>query len=264
MEPGVTKSSKRDILQLERQMEILQAIRTNGFVKIPELSRRYFVSLNTIRRDLQRLEDQGLLQTTRGGALGTPNAPMGAPLGQREDQWTEEKTRIGRKACGYVRAGQAIILDGGTTTARMIPGLREIGGLTVITNGLNIARGLSGLPGVTTVLCGGILNDVTGTLAGFHAEEFMRQFHVATAFLSAGGVTAEGAANTNAFEVRIKHGMLEAAERAILLVTHDKIGRRAFAPFARLDEIDVILTDTGAAPEEVERLRAAGAEVVLC
>jgi DeoR/GlpR family transcriptional regulator of sugar metabolism len=189
---------------------------------------------------------------------------MGAPLGQRQDQFMEEKTRIGRRACGFVGMGQAIILDAGTTTERMIPGLREISGLTIITNGLNIARGLSGCGGVTTVLCGGILNDVTGSLAGFHAEEFMKQFHVATAFLSVGGVTAEGAANTNAFEVRIKHSMLETAERVILLATHEKIGRQAFAPFALLDEIDIVITDAEADPEEVERLRAAGAEVILC
>ena len=189
---------------------------------------------------------------------------MGMPLGQREDEWTEEKNRIGRKACELVSPGQAIILDAGTTTERMIPGLRALSGLTVITNGLNIARGLSGLTGVTTVLCGGILNDITGSLAGFHAEEFMRQFHVATAFLSAGGVTVDGVANTNAFEVRVKQSMLEAAERVILLVAHDKIGRKSFAPFARLDQIDMVLTDSGAPPGEVERLRAAGAEVVLC
>jgi DeoR/GlpR family transcriptional regulator of sugar metabolism len=264
MESGFIEGSAQTTLQLERQLEILQTIKAKGIVKISDLSRRYGVSLNTIRRDLRRLEGQGLLQVSRGGAVGTPNAPMGATLGQRADQWTEEKIRIGRKACGYVSAGQAIILDAGTTTERMIPGLREIGGLTVITNGLNIARGLSGLPGITTVLCGGVLNDVTGSLAGFHAEEFMKQFHVATLFLAAGGVTTDGAANTNAFEVRIKRGMIEAAERVILLVTHDKVGRRSFAPFARLDEIDVVLTDTDAPSGEVERLRAAGAEVVLC
>ena len=264
MEPDIPKNTKDNTLQMERQIEILQIIKTKGFVKVSELSRRYGVSLNTIRRDFRRLEDQGLLQVSRGGAVGTPNAPMGAPLGQRADQWAEEKRRIGQRACTLVGVGQAIILDGGTTTERMIPGLRDIGGLTVITNALNIARGLSGVPGVTTVLCGGILNDVTGTLAGFHAEEFMKQFHVATAFLSAGGITTEGAANTNAFEVRIKHSMLEAAERVVLLATGDKIGRKAFAAFASLGEIDMVITDTGAPAAEVERLRAAGVEVVLC
>jgi DeoR/GlpR family transcriptional regulator of sugar metabolism len=264
MMSDVKENSNLNAMQLERQLEILQIIKSKGIVKVTELSRHYGVSLNTIRRDLHRLEEQGLLQVSRGGAMGAPNPPMSAPLGQRGDQWTEEKNRIGRKACEFVGGGQAVILDAGTTTERMIPGLRGIQGLTVITNGLNIARGLSGLPGITTVLCGGILNEVTGSLAGFHAEEFMKQFHVATAFLSAGGVTVDGAANTNAFEVRIKHSMLEAAERAILLVAHDKIGRKAFAPFARLEEIDVVITDDDAPPGEVERLRAAGAEVILC
>ena len=254
----------KEATQLERQVEILRLVQATGLVSTAELSRHFGASLNTIRRDLRRLEEQGLLKVGRGGALLPSGAPMGEPLGQREDELVEEKTRIGRKACELVCAGQAVILDAGTTTARMLPLLRGLSGITVITNGLNIARGLSGASGVTTVLCGGILNDVTGSLAGFHAEEFMRQFHVATAFLSAGGVTADGVANTNVFEVRVKRSMLEAADRAVLLVTHDKIGRKSFAPFARLDEVDVILTDTGAPPDEVERLRAAGAEVVLC
>jgi DeoR/GlpR family transcriptional regulator of sugar metabolism len=251
-------------MQLERQLEILQIIHSKGHVKVSELSRHYRVSLNTIRRDLRRLAEQGMLKVRRGGALGAPNLPMGAPLVQRADLRTKEKIRIGRKACELVRAGQAVILDAGTTTEQMIPGLRGIQGLTVITNGLNIAHGLSGLPNITTVLCGGILNEVTGSLAGFHAEEFMKQFHVTTAFLSAGGITVDGAANTNMFEVRIKRSILEAAERVVLLAAHDKIGRKAFAPFARLDEIDVVLTDTEAPSEEVERLRAAGVEVILC
>jgi DeoR/GlpR family transcriptional regulator of sugar metabolism len=259
-----TGQLQRQASQLERQVEILRLVQSKGLVSNTDLGRHFGASQNTIRRDLRQLEDQGLVKVTRGGALHVSGAPMGMTLGQREDQWTEEKLRIGRKACEYVNAGQAVILDAGTTTERMIQGLRELAGLTVITNGLNIARGLSGQGGVTTLLCGGILNDVTGSLAGFHAEEFVRQFHVATTFLSAGGVTVDGVANTNVFEVRVKRSMLEAAERVVLLVTHDKLGRQSFAPFARLDEIDVILTDTGAPDEEVQKLRAAGAVVVPC
>lgn len=258
------ESTMSDKMQMERQLEILNIIQNKGIVRVAELCLHYGLSPNTIRRDLRRLEDQGRLTTCRGGAVGTLNAPMGMPLGQREDQYQEEKIRIGREACTFVSAGQAIILDAGTTTERMIPGLREIGVLTVITNGLNIAHGLSGVNGITTLLCGGVLNDVTGSLAGFHAEEFMKQFHVATAFISAGGLTADGVSNTNAFEVRIKQSMLESAERVILLVSHDKIGRHALAPFARLDEIDIVITDSAADSEEVGRLRAAGVEVIAC
>jgi DeoR family transcriptional regulator, aga operon transcriptional repressor len=251
-------------MQMERQLEILQIIQSKGIVKVTDLCRQYTMSPNTIRRDLRHLEEQGRLTICRGGAVGTPNAPMGVPLGQRQDQYLEEKARIGRQACTFVSPGQAIILDAGTTTERMIPGLRELSGLTVITNGLNIAHGLSGVSGITTLLCGGVFNDVTGSLAGFHAEEFMKQFHAATAFVSAGGVTVDGVSNTNAFEVRIKHSMIEAAERVILLVSHDKIGRQSFAPYARLNEIDVIVTDAAADKDELERLRAAGVEVVVC
>jgi DeoR/GlpR family transcriptional regulator of sugar metabolism len=251
-------------MQLERQMAILKALQTNGTVSVTDLSRTHAVALNTIRRDLRSLEQQGLLAVTRGGAVGAAEAQMGLTLGQREDQLAEEKQRIGRKACEFIGSGQAIILDAGTTTERIVPGLREFRNLTVITNGLNIARCLSGIPGITIVLCGGILNEVTGSLAGFHAEEFIRQFHVDTAFISAGGVSVDGISNTNAFEVRMKRSMIAAADKVVLVATREKIGRVSLAPFAGLEEIDLVITDTGASGEELVRLRECGLEVLTC
>lgn len=112
----------KETTQLERQVEILKLIQTQGLVSNADLNRRFGASANTIRRDLRRLQDQGLLKVSRGGALRVSGAPMGMPLGQREDELIEEKVRIGRKACELVRSGQAIILDAGTTTERMIPG----------------------------------------------------------------------------------------------------------------------------------------------
>lgn len=251
-------------MRMERQMEILGLLRNTNMVQIKDLSHRLRVSQNTIRRDLKRLEEEGLVTMTHGGAVGVRNAPMGMPLGVREDQYAEEKLRIGKKAAEFIQDGDAVILDAGTTTERVVPGLKDRRNLTVITNGLNIALGLLGIPGVTPILVGGIINDTTFCTAGFHAEEFLRQFHVNTAFISAGGVTVEGVMNTNAFEVRIKQSMIQAADKVVLVVTGEKIGKTSLAPFAGLEEIDVVVTDGKAPPEEVERLRRRGVEVVLC
>ena len=111
---------------------------------------------------------------------------------------------------------------------------------------------------------GGVINETTRCVAGFHAEEFIRQFHANTAFVSAGGVTTEGVMNTNAFEVRIKQSMIKAAERVVLVVTRDKIGKVSLAPFANLEDIDMIVTDAKADAPEVEAIRRKGVEVVLC
>jgi DeoR/GlpR family transcriptional regulator of sugar metabolism len=251
-------------MRMERQITILSFLRNSHVVQIKELSERLGVSQNTIRRDLKRLEEGGLVTVTHGGAVGVRNAPMGMPLDIREDQYAEEKLRIGRKAAELVRDGEAVILDAGTTTERIVPGLKDRKSLTVITNGLNIALSLQGIPGITALLVGGVMNETTGCTAGFYAEEFLRQFHVNTAFVSAGGVTTEGVMNTNAFEVRIKRSMIQAADKVVLVVTGEKIGKNSLAPFAGLEEIDMIITDSKASEEEVESFRRKGVEVVLC
>lgn len=251
-------------MRMERRITILSFLRNSHVVRIKELSDRLGVSQNTIRRDLRRFEEEGLVTVTHGEAVGVKNTPMGMPLDIREDQYAEEKLRIGMRASEFVRDGDAVILDAGTTTERIIPGLRDRKSLTVITNGLNIACSLLGASGITAILTGGVLNKTTGCTAGFYAEEFLRQFHVNTAFISAGGVTSEGVMNTNALEVRIKRSMIQAADKVILVVTGEKIGKTSLAPFTGLEEIDTIITDANAPEKELESIRRKGVEVVLC
>jgi len=190
--------------------------------------------------------------------------PMGAPLSQREISHIQEKRAIGLKAAGMIGEGQAIILDAGTTTEQIAMALKERRSLTVITNAINIAGQLQGAAGVTVVLTGGILNEVTGCVAGFHAEQFVGQFHAEKAFISAGGVTVESVTNTNAFEVQIKRRMMAAADESFLVVSHFKLGKTSLVPFARPGDFRAILTDAGADAEAVEDLRALGVEVILC
>ncbi len=251
-------------MRTERQIEILNLLRTNGVAEISVLSGRFAVSQNTIRRDLRSLAEQGLLTLTHGGAVYNRNIPMGIPLGEREDRFAEEKLRIGRKAAEFIGDGEAVILDAGTTTERIIPFLVDKRNLTVVTNGLNIAESLMGIPGVTSILVGGIVNETTRCTAGFHAEEFIRQFHVSTAFISAGGVERNGVTNTNVFEVEIKRSMIRSAAKVVLVATHDKIGTVSLAPFAGLEEVDALVTDVEADEKALAPIRERGVEVYLC
>jgi len=249
-------------MQVERQLQILALLAEEGVAQIAQLSRRFGVSRNTIRRDLKQLEDEGLVMLAHGGAVSRQYPPMGVPIQMRQDQFGKEKQRIGERAAVLVHDGDAIIIDSGTTTERMIPSLKGKTGITVITNGINIA--LVGTPGINTVLSGGILNETTISTAGFHAESFIAQFHVRTAFIGAGGVTLDGVSNTNAFEVQIKRAMIECADVVVFLATHDKIGNVSIAPLAPLSAIDLIITDDKADSREVEAYRERGVEVILC
>jgi DeoR family fructose operon transcriptional repressor len=252
------------MLQLERQIKIVNLLSQTRAVTVVDLARTFRVSQNTVRRDLQALAEKGFLSLTHGGAVLEGGAPMGAPLSQREVSHIEEKRAIGLKAADMVVEGQAIILDAGTTTEQVALALKDKRSLTVITNAINVASSLQGVPGITVVLTGGILNDVTGCVAGFHAEQFLGQFHADKAFISAGGVTADSVTNTNAFEVEIKRRMMAAAEESFLVVNGSKVGRTSLVPFARPADFRAIITDTGADKETVDRLRSLGTEVILC
>ncbi len=242
----------------------MRLLRLNGAVRIAELSGLLEVSQNTIRRDLRRLSDQGALRLTHGGAVLNENIPMGMPLGEREVHFIEEKRRIGQKAIELIPDDSAVLLDAGTTTEQIAQAIRDRSGLTVITNALNIILRLADANGIVSVSTGGVLNPITKCFSGFHAEQFLSQFHADVAFISAGGVTERGLTNTNAVEVQIKRTMIEISDIVVVAVTHDKIGRVSLSPFAELDSVDVILTDEKADPRIIESIRQRGPRVVVC
>jgi DeoR family fructose operon transcriptional repressor len=252
------------MLQLERHLKIMGLLSHREVVRISELSEIFGVSQNTIRRDLRVLSEKGLLSITHGGAVAKRPVLMGTPIDQREIRDIQEKQAIGLKAAELVQPGEAVILDAGTTTEQIAKSLNDKLDVTVITNGLNIAMALSKAPGVTVVMTGGILNEVTGCLAGFHAEQFISQFHVNKAFISAGGATLSSVTNTNAFEVQIKRSMMSVAEHSYLVIDHHKLGKTSLAPFATVDEFRAIFTGSGGNPEIIEELRARGTEIILC
>lgn len=252
------------MLQLERQLKIMNLLNQKEAARITELSELFGVSQNTIRRDLQSLADKGFISITHGGAVLNNQPPMGLPIHLREIRNIQEKQAIGLRAGEMIQEGEAVILDAGTTTEQIARAIRHKKEITVITNAFNIALELSTVPGITVVMTGGILNEVTGCLAGFHAEQFISQFHVDKAFISAGGVSVTSVTNTNAFEVQIKRSMMAVAEQSLLVVTHDKLGKTSLAPFAGPEEFHAVLTDSGADSAVVAALRSANIEVILC
>lgn len=251
-------------MKAQREIDIMNWLLKRGTAEISELSAFLGVSKNTVRRDLKSLEGRGAVRITHGGAVLKRDTPMGQPLSDREIQLIEEKRRIGQRANGLIPNGAAVFLDAGTTTEQIAVALHDRIGLTIITNGLNIILRLVDASGLVIVSTGGSINTITRCFVGFHAEHFLSQFHVDVAFVSAGGVTERGVTNTNTIEVQMKKTMLEIADKSVLVVTHDKIGRTSLAQFAELGEIDTIITDDKADPEYLDRLRARGPDVISC
>lgn len=252
------------MLAAERQRAILGAIHQHGRVTVADLRERFGVSANTIRRDLRTLDQSRLLTVVHGGALAVATVDAEIPFPNRQTSDIDEKMLIGQRAAELVSESQCIILDAGTTTHEVARALRSHQDLTVVTNALNIAQELADCPGIMTMVSGGVVRGKSNCLVGPLAEQTISQWHVDTAFISAGGVDLEaGLTNPNPFEAPIKQAMIAAARQVILVATSEKFGRRSLAPFAPLAAVHTIVTDSRLADETALRLRNMGIELVI-
>lgn len=258
------------VLRAERELRIINKLRAEKIVHLTDLSRTIGVSENTVRRDLERLQGLGILKRTHGGAVLTEDqrethGSDDVEWMTRQEHLPAQKETIGRKAAEMVLDGEAIILDAGTTTMQIARQLRQKRNLTVVTNAVNIGLELSRADSITVVLTGGILRELSKSLIGPLTEEFLGgRIHVDRLFLSAGGVTLEdGAMNANTIEVPIKRAMIRAAREVVLVVTHDKVGKKSFTPITPLSSLAAIITDSGVDPRMADAFRERGVTLII-
>jgi DeoR/GlpR family transcriptional regulator of sugar metabolism len=252
-------------LQVERQLAIHALIKEKQTVKVEDLAKRLDVSRNTIRRDLNMLEKRGILRRTQGGAvLHEVQHYMKQPYEQRSRSNTIEKRVIGKFAAKFVESGTTIILDAGTTTQQIALNLHQVENVTVATNSLEIANTLISHSNLTVILSGGILFENSRSLIGLPAENFFSQIHADQLFLGTRGITLEnGLTNPNMYETPIKQKMLEVAREVILVADHDKFGKVALSPFAKLTRVHKIITDAKAPQTMIKKIEALGIEVLI-
>ncbi len=217
------------------------------------------VSAWTVRRDLAFLEGEGSLVRTRGGALATATSaptPVAAPP-------TDAKSRIGRTAAGLIDDGSTILLLGGSTTAAVLPIIRDRS-LTVVTNGLDVALHLRDAPDITLVVLGGYLHRDQMTLLGPMTDAAMGDLHVDAIIAGAWGVDVEpGVTGNKIVQAGPHHAMLNHADRLIVVADASKLGRRGTTVFAPIERVDVLVTDTDAASDVVGRVRQRGVDVLI-
>lgn len=253
-----------------RRQNILSDIELLDDNMIPTLSQKYGVSEMTIRRDLQALEDTGLIRRTHGGAVRWPQTERTPDIIARERRQTfarAQKAAIARYAAKeLVRDGDSIILEGSTTVTAMVPFLSSRLGLTAMTNSLVTADELGRrlTPSATILCAGGILRPESSTFVGPIAERFFRDLHVDRLFLSATGLTARhGVTDPQILETQVKRAMIESASEVILMLDSTKWGTRSLTRVLDLAEITMLITDESAPAELVGNLREQGVQVVL-
>lgn len=263
---AITKETPdSDMLVEERRRRIRELVGERGRITVAELVAMFDISQVTVRSDLNALAEIGAVVRTRGGALAQ-RADEDLPIGVKQTLRRAEKVRIAEAAVRLIGEGQTIVLDSGTTTAEIAKQIRglKLQSVNVITNALNIAVLLAGAPHVTLIMLGGVLRPSSYSLGGPQAEAALQGLHADILFLGFDGLDPEiGVMTPHLLEARLNSRMLEIARTVVAVGDSSKLGRRSLSVIARIEQVDRIITDAGAAPETVEALRARGAQVTL-
>src|SRR5947209_4507434 len=230
------------VLVEERRQHVLDLVSRQGFISLADLAKAIQVSESTIRRDLDYLHQQGMVRRTHGGAMFLGDGSGLPPLEERSASQIDEKRRIARTAAARIRDGDAILLDGGTTTlevARLLVGRA----LQIVTNSLPIAQLFASRPETDLIMLGGYVYPKTGVALGPLAVRMMEDVHVQQTILSVGGITAKGLFNSNLLLVETERKMMACADEVVVVADHTKVGRQALAFLCELSAIDTLIVD---------------------
>ncbi len=247
----------------ERRQEIVEVVRKVGKISVAELSERFDTSEVTIRQDLQELHEQGFLLRTRGGALSANKMPEFS-FDVRQQQNAAQKARIGKAAAAMVNDGDTIFLDASTTAHAIIPHLKKFSELTVVTNSLKVALAFLDTPQIQVTLPGGHLRRESISLVGLTSDSPMPSINIQTGFFGARGITLEeGLTDVNLNEVALKRRILESCRQVVAMIDAQKWGRVAAYTFAKLPQIDTVISDKKAPKDLVSLFHENHVEVKL-
>ncbi|MGC8634440.1 MAG: DeoR/GlpR family DNA-binding transcription regulator [Candidatus Limnocylindrales bacterium] len=246
------------MLARQRQARILERIREDGAVRVAELVRALGVSDMTVRRDLEALRARGLLEKVHGGATAVSGSALFEPgFAAKSALQQAEKAAIAEAAAALVEPGMAIGISAGTTTYALARRLGEIAGLTVVTNSIRVADALGETaPGMTVVLTGGVRTP-SDALVGPFAVAVLQTVHLDLVFMGVHGMDLRaGFTSPNLLEAEANRAMVAAARLLVVVADHTKWGVVGLSSFARLDEADILVTDTGLEPAAADALAA--------
>jgi DeoR family transcriptional regulator, aga operon transcriptional repressor len=249
------------VRQSDRLSAILEELSSNGSVSVAELGERFGVSLATIRRDLQLLEQQRLVGRVHGGAVAR-GVLYELPLRYKAAQNQEAKARIAGAAAQLVPDGTTLGLTGGTTTTEVARAISEKAGLTVVTNALNIASELAVRSNLKLVVPGGVARAESYELVGPIAEQSLAGLNLDLVMVGVDGISIDAGCTTHhEVEAYTNRALIKRARRAIVVADSSKLGRVAFARICALEEIDALITDQGSDSPELGALRDSGISV---
>lgn len=238
------RSGKISIAARKRESLIVEFIRNESFGGIADLAGRFDVSEMTIRRDLERLDSEGLLRRTPGGAIPTSGIRVGIDFELRRQENQAEKDKIGCLAAGLVQEGQTVFLDAGTTVLAMARCLKNMRRVQIVTSSLPVQVELAESNNFDVILIGGALLKHTVSLVGVLAVDNVSNMRFDWAFLGSSGINLTRGLSHNALEeIPIKRAAVASASKVVVLADRSKFHQQGLSPFLSVEEIDVIVTD---------------------
>lgn len=249
------------MLAAERRLLILDRLQEEKKVVVSELSARFGVSEETIRRDLDRLDKEGLAIKSYGGAVLNEANGTDMPFSVRKRRNMQGKRVIAEIIAGLVQDGEHIIVDPSTTAVSIVKALRPREDLTIITNSIEVLVELGDVSGWDVISTGGTLKKDYLALVGPRAQESIRSFNADKVILSCKGLDLEkGITDANELFAQIKETMLDVSVTKILAADYTKFNKVAFARICDVSEIDMVVTDVKPSDEWLRFFEQKGVE----
>jgi DeoR/GlpR family transcriptional regulator of sugar metabolism len=250
----------------QRRQSLLDMLRKQPGLSVPEMARTLDVSESTVRNDLNALEEKGRLQRVHGGAVLTKSDQFQNDSFMRRYRQNEAaKLAIARKAALLIQDGDSFFLDASSTCyylARELSGRKK---LRVMTNGFEVARELAQNSSNTVILIGGVVNNDSSSVTGLLSEQIMADMHNENAFFSCSGFSSErGMTEVHFEEAQLKRKAIESAQQVIAIVDSSKFGKEDLTLFARPAQIAHLFTDSGITDGWRKRLQSMGIPLTVC
>jgi DeoR family transcriptional regulator, fructose operon transcriptional repressor len=241
------------MLILERQHRLLEILRERKAANLEALAEVLAVSSSTVRRDLDALEQQGLVERTHGGAVYLGERKHPVAFAERMNQQVEAKKAIGKFAAGLVEPHMTLLLDGGSTVYLAAEQIAARP-LQVVTNSMTIAGLFANDEQVDLILIGGSHYPRTGVLVGPLAVSALSELHADLLLFSLAGIFDDEAYNLNIEQAEVEKVMLRQAARAVMLMDSTKFGRKSLARVCGMDDVEQIVTDVAISEKWTHRL----------
>jgi len=248
----------------QRRKYILDHIVKDGFVKVSELAESLGVTQTTIRKDLNYLEAQGVLQRAHGSAIPSSQQIMDINLSAKKLINYEAKQKIAEKAASLIKSDDSILIASGSTITLFAEALKPKGRLNVVSISVNISAHLGDIPGITVMQVGGILYGNTLSVLGAEASNTIENLFCSKVFFGVDGIDLDyGITCGTGEEASITQKMIQSSQTSIVLADSSKVGKRGFARICELGDIDVLITDSGMPMETRQRIENMGVKLII-